>query len=1011
MAIRWSDITIFHDGKPWRAGAARKWVHENVGGLVTDNEPKSSLVNVKIGGANLTGVEALEAMRTVVENHGGRMMAAQLSLRRPQAAAVRRESENVIRPVLSYAVELVLGDVDAIFDPIGGGEPSAETGVRQRLQALGYLYTPLDHARIAAHASLCWAYYKKVHALEDDGEAKAWLQAEIKGNLLAASFPGSGQVLAASALPAPADGDVPEEVAAIRFPGGYATTEHSVSRLNVGDHEFNNHVKTPARPVDVARIGDPRQKVEDTVFAANDRLGKLPLLAKVTVTDVDNNVTDAVNVPVHFSLVGPSELPAASPFRAPDPPDEVMNYDLVGVLWDTEDYPGSDAVLRLQPLEWKGVYRLTKKAFEQDEANAATLAKQWIDAWAIQIPLPWSWVDAWWGNEAETPTPVTSLELEKLRTEVPSILMAVHSNSKLPKSIGGAQGEIKAVIRLARAALDRYPNLDDRKQACALALEWIDKWVGATWDRVQGWWGKQDETPYPALRRGMVNNANTVVDKILAARLDAKTRPKTLAGGQKTYLKALFQRLEQAATDQGDPQKKNAPADPYGGKAGHADGIKAVLETPDTRRTGFHTPRAGQSPDSGTLELAAASDRPYAVKCNTNAQGYAGVIFTPSRCGGDTYRLRATIDPVWLQQNAAGGAHSPTSETGTMVVWRNIRIGRYIKMETPPAKDYSKALTTTLNAALVNKIGQGAFPDMRLDDPTATAAVLPALPAEAEYKPTSLADAMKSSSSEWRRMYRPVKFTPATFAEQLRWAYCELIGDATEVTPVDENMRKDVAAVARAAMKAAGKIAEAVDWKWLIFADPTSPFFINLRGFEEYNEFGGMLGFPKLSKDEHGEKLGEAKDWAWEAIAEKLSGGGVLPGLTLIQFPRGDTWDWKALDIKGNVTSGYGTAARTAYLSHTEGVYRGYFAYPCTANAVHELGHVLGLAHQPPAPSHLVPAHQYAGEEPFAPFQRPDVQAKQHVVCVMSYSGCYGHFCALCLLALRGWYQTHQNTL
>ena len=64
------------------------------------------------------------------------------------------------------------------------------------------------------------------------------------------------------------------------------------------------------------------------------------------------------------------------------------------------------------------------------------------------------------------------------------------------------------------------------------------------------------------------------------------------------------------------------------------------------------------------------------------------------------------------------------------------------------------------------------------------------------------------------------------------------------------------------------------------------------------------------------------------------------------------------------------------------------FPYSGTANAAHELGHVLVRQHQRPEPNN--------GDA-----DTHELQAT--CVCVMSYKGCYGQFCGRCGLALRGW--------
>jgi fibronectin type 3 domain-containing protein len=77
------------------------------------------------------------------------------------------------------------------------------------------------------------------------------------------------------------------------------------------------------------------------------------------------------------------------------------------------------------------------------------------------------------------------------------------------------------------------------------------------------------------------------------------------------------------------------------------------------------------------------ADHPHCVKAKTNDEGEAGVIFMPSRCGGDRYRLRAYIGPPTLGGDAGKGKgpQAVSVDTGTFVVWRNMRLTRWAKVD------------------------------------------------------------------------------------------------------------------------------------------------------------------------------------------------------------------------------------------------------------------------------------------------------------------------------------------
>ncbi len=67
---------------------------------------------------------------------------------------------------------------------------------------------------------------------------------------------------------------------------------------------------------------------------------------------------------------------------------------------------------------------------------------------------------------------------------------------------------------------------------------------------------------------------------------------------------------------------------------------------------------------------------PHSVIAKTNAEGEAGVVFAPSRIGGDRYKLRAFLFTKRGKKVKA--------DTGTMVRWRTLRISRALTVK-PPA--------------------------------------------------------------------------------------------------------------------------------------------------------------------------------------------------------------------------------------------------------------------------------------------------------------------------------------
>lgn len=162
-----------------------------------------------------------------------------------------------------------------------------------------------------------------------------------------------------------------------------------------------------------------------------------------------------------------------------------------------------------------------------------------------------------------------------------------------------------------------------------------------------------------------------------------------------------------------DPQRYNC-LEKYGGKRG-LDVYKNIFEykvdfrthkkwadgdpADEKLRPGFHaehddSDRKKQVKEPFYPEVK-EPDEPdthkYAVCAKTNKNGYAGVIFKPSTIGGERYRLRAYVGPPTLKDPGSDGTgiNAVSVETGTLVVWRNIRISKVRQM---PCNNLAKTL-------------------------------------------------------------------------------------------------------------------------------------------------------------------------------------------------------------------------------------------------------------------------------------------------------------------------------
>lgn len=472
MALKWRLLTITDKDGANNARAASKWARARWPKIIL-GEPGSGTAQLKgKDGATLVNDQALARLAELVatvpgarlQYDGKAVMLPQPP--KPRPAPARRDAVTVVRnPPPTYVLEVVVGDPDALFDPIAGGkDPWLEVGVRQRLQMLGYLYTPLQHPSIERDAKLCWIYYRdKVHRLVgNDGAALVVLAKEVRGNLVASEFPTRGKVLDKSKLP--------DEGAfgALRFPGGYCSTQSAAgNNLNQGDGTLNagKDSKPPKKYQFI--LGARRDEIEDVVFAENDRMGLFPILARVVARRKDKADEPADGAPVIFELVDPDDH-TGTDFVAPTPRAKVLNYSVAGVYWaGTFPYQKKD-LYGFKDTEkdiWAEIHRLTVAADAADSSTAATTAKAWIDDWAVPA---WNDVKAWWGDETQKPYCFMTGAAPSVKTAAKALLDG--------KSKPGAckEPDWKCLGRMKAAVETLSPG--DRTGDVAQLEAWVGDW-------------------------------------------------------------------------------------------------------------------------------------------------------------------------------------------------------------------------------------------------------------------------------------------------------------------------------------------------------------------------------------------------------------------------------------------------------------------------------------------------------------------------------------------------------
>lgn len=179
-------------------------------------------------------------------------------------------------------IRLEYGEIDKIFPDVAAATHT-DDGVRKRLQAIGFLYEPLNSANIGTIAQHAWDHFKTVTGIADDAAAVEELKTRVRNVILA-------------------DGQLPgkDELTRIRLPGVWAVTN-----ADLAGGFFGN----PATPA-----GTPHRKfqAETAAWNANDALGLLPIVAIVEERDGETWGPAAAGHKVHFQLIPPDDAPSGS---------------------------------------------------------------------------------------------------------------------------------------------------------------------------------------------------------------------------------------------------------------------------------------------------------------------------------------------------------------------------------------------------------------------------------------------------------------------------------------------------------------------------------------------------------------------------------------------------------------------------------------------------------------------------------------------------------------------------
>ena len=542
----------------------------------------------------------------------------------------------------------------------------------------------------------------------------------------------------------------------------------------------------------------------------------------------------------------------------------------------------------------------------------------------------------------------------------------------------------------------------------ALAEKWNDaerKWEPAP----DAWVHFQLVKPYalPAFAPGTDVNAQFNRPPLRASTVGppanaAGVGPAKFAAPEETPTGARAQNAD-------DPQFGNCPKDRgglqgQGSLANSSDVSGVIFET--TSRPGFnaaHTAAGAPAMPHDPYPVArkaGTAPHHHAVKAKTNAKGEAGAIFTPSRCGGDRYRLRAYVGPPTVTGPAAdpSGMDGASVETGTLVNWRNLRVSRYVRMT--PANPHANLLTdyTTNISGSVN------------DNPKYLNRVLTTLTGANPGLPTVSMSLRVNPAASFDSM--PVNFARAFVEVEIDRAAQGQMPET--LTAADWQGARDQAW--RDAVQGLATLGLNLDLPRLFHLEAGSPITVGnavvalpMRSPAAYNQ-GKAAADPQrynaaAAAGNNQRNVGRlVKQYMETGFLRFLSHNGYTSGLTLVQAPHLATWvlpRWVSSSSGTSFEYRGGTLffGNLFYPTTITAPTAGQLGYDGTSNGCHEWGHVLYRLHGPGSD----PGGNAGGGNSIARHDSLTTGGGNESICVMSYKTCEGQFCAKCLLAYRGW--------
>ncbi len=424
------------------------------------------------------------------------------------------------------------------------------------------------------------------------------------------------------------------------------------------------------------------------------------------------------------------------------------------------------------------------------------------------------------------------------------------------------------------------------------------------------------------------------------------------------------------------------------------------------------------------VETVSGSDHPHSVKCLTNEDGQAGIIFTPSRCAGDRYRIRAYVGPETIEGTKGSESEAVRVDTGTLVVWRSIRISRFVRQEITGWNQYklkminhyfkrpdTQARSQTDRKNFAKKFGVVdagnnwvGLPDIYLDRISdgkvgshgdgIRVAYAKAF-CEFEYDP-----ALSEENKEGMLVIKPEKLT----GDEWKKAVTNGIEDAKLFANHSHYKKFDLDKLLYRNLPGDADID--VDNGFILPARPTWAYAQAGGPHHAYLTVGGLGKNANYWKGTIIKNL--FKSYIYAGFMRYITKNGFLPGVTIVQS--GALTNLEAEAGFGLGLRGRGTHFAGAFVMRGKDTYMEKIGIKprkkrdYTSTAVHEIGHVIFKVHAPGK----FPSNEHAGgyknerHDSYNDYMAPKGDPK-HGVCVMSYRTCEGFHCSRCLLQLRGW--------